>query len=698
MPVRIFLLFILISTLIYTNVLLSHSEESREELFEGILSLSPSDAIKSLKDIISNSDDPSVISFAQLNIGLQLEILGKNTEATAEYLKIIINYPEQKDVVDRAEQRLRDIYKKLEDLSPSQQNQDQSRTVFLSYVKSLYEAYRNQAQYNKAINILEKLIMLDPGNVNYYVDLGDIYLNGLSDPNKAIKLFNNAIRLDPNQTAIYNNLGYSYEKLGDYNRAIYYYKECINISPHLHISQYARNRLEAIELSKSKQLIKDWYLLGPFDNNYQAPFEKSSSPFTAIELDKEYTGKNGGIVKWFRPYNTTSFGYVDLKAIFPFNDFAVAYALTYIYAPYDMDVLLKTGSDGAIIAWVNKQKVINKNFGRVAQYDNDLTSVELKKGWNEVILKLPTSWGSWGFFFRITDARGRPIEKLVFDPMRDPNAVRVIYRELNIKEALLFARNFLIYGTTIIFFLTGLIFMILNIENRIRINKLKSDFVTNVSHQLKTPLTSIKMFAETLKMGKITSKEKTDQYHDLIIREADRLTHFVDTILNFSKIESGQKIYNFEKGDIAKLVRETAERFKQEFIAKDSVLKLNIEDNIPMVELDIQTMAEAIQNLLDNAIKYSKDNKEITINVKRESNYAIIEISDRGSGIAKEELGHIFDKFYRVESPISAGVKGTGLGLSFAKNIVESHKGKIEAHSQVGAGSTFIIKLPINKT
>ena len=226
--------------------------------------------------------------------------------------------------------------------------------------------------------------------------------------------------------------------------------------------------------------------------------------------------------------------------------------------------------------------------------------------------------------------------------------------------------------------------------------KIKSDFVSNVSHELRTPLALISMFAETLEMGRATTEEKKKEYYTIISKEATRLSRIVNKILSFSRIEAGRKEYHFSKINLNLLVEDVFNSYQ--FHLKNNGFKFSFlpANAIPEIEADGEAISEAIINLIDNAIKYSTDKKEISIITGTEHGIAFIEVKDKGVGISEENQKKIFEKFFRVSDSLIHNTKGTGLGLTLVKHIVEAHGGKIKVKSKLNEGSSFILSFPIN--
>ena len=244
----------------------------------------------------------------------------------------------------------------------------------------------------------------------------------------------------------------------------------------------------------------------------------------------------------------------------------------------------------------------------------------------------------------------------------------------------------------IIIFGTLLIFRIISREREII--SIKSDFIASVSHELKTPLTSIKALIERLLSGKIKEQEKMQEYFSVIDQDANKLTRLVKNILDFSKIEEGKKEYNLVSTEIVPWLDKTIDEFIDDHIHEKIKIKKNFDLNISSIKIDRDALSLCLNNLLDNAIKFSEYKKEIEFNLRQNTDYLIIEVKDYGIGMKREDIGHIFDKFYQGQSSSGHSVKGVGLGLAIVKHAIQAHRGKIVVTSTPGQGSTFTIFLP----
>ncbi len=250
----------------------------------------------------------------------------------------------------------------------------------------------------------------------------------------------------------------------------------------------------------------------------------------------------------------------------------------------------------------------------------------------------------------------------------------------------------------LVFLLCGIALTLRATDREARLAQAKSNFVSNVSHELKTPLSLISLFSEILELGRVNSEEKRAEYYRLIRHESRRLNKMIDNILDFSKIEAGRKTYNFADGDLAEVIEDVLSSYRHQIISSGFDIQPNIQPDLPLVFIDRDAMTQAISNLLDNAIKYSGEVKRLSITAERRGSELSIEITDHGIGIPRAEQTKIFEKFYRVGNGLVHDIKGSGLGLSLVKHIIEAHHGTISVESDVGQGSQFRILLPLNRT
>lgn len=256
--------------------------------------------------------------------------------------------------------------------------------------------------------------------------------------------------------------------------------------------------------------------------------------------------------------------------------------------------------------------------------------------------------------------------------------------------------NLIVLSSLLIILMLGFWLIYRNLKKEIKLTQLKSDFVSNVSHELRTPLSLISMYSETLVLERLKSDEKKREYYSVINNEANRLNKIVNSILNFSKMEAGTRIYNFADVNLVQISKEILNTYNYHIKSNGFNYSVEVNNNIDNIFADSDAISESIVNLVENAIKYSRDKKEFIIKIDQNKIGPFWEIKDYGIGIDKDEQNKVFEKFYRVSSGLVHTTKGTGLGLSLVKQIMEAHKGEISVTSKVGEGSTFRLQFTSN--
>jgi signal transduction histidine kinase len=271
------------------------------------------------------------------------------------------------------------------------------------------------------------------------------------------------------------------------------------------------------------------------------------------------------------------------------------------------------------------------------------------------------------------------------------------YRDLSIEQGV---RRWQLWTWILIGFIdimlgAGLLLVYSNVRRELHLSRLKSDFVANVSHELKTPLALIRLFAETLELGRVPTEDKARQYYRVINKESQRLTQLINNILDFSRIEAGRKEYHFAPTDIGRIVSEVVDSYRFQIEQQGFALEVQVADDLPEVDADKEALGQALLNLVNNAIKYSRDEKYLRLDVRRDGGRVLLSVTDRGIGVAKGEQKKIFEKFYRAENSLVHETKGSGLGLALVQHIMQAHGGTVEVESAPGKGSTFTLVLPI---
>ena len=228
----------------------------------------------------------------------------------------------------------------------------------------------------------------------------------------------------------------------------------------------------------------------------------------------------------------------------------------------------------------------------------------------------------------------------------------------------------------------------------VQVARLRSEFVANVSHELRTPLTSIRMYAETLLMGRYRSAEQMQDYLTTLLHESRRLSRLVDNVLDFSRIERGDRTYQRQPCDLGVAARAALETFGGVFTAEGFEVEEAIAAELPPVLADQEAVEGAVANILGNAVKYSSQHKAIRLAVEQRGAEVVVEVADRGIGLPTGEEERIFEQFHRGAN--AANTAGTGLGLSLVKSVVEAHGGRVEAANRPDGGSVFRLYFPVH--
>lgn len=246
-----------------------------------------------------------------------------------------------------------------------------------------------------------------------------------------------------------------------------------------------------------------------------------------------------------------------------------------------------------------------------------------------------------------------------------------------------------------LFIIAAAAFLYYSLRRQMEITRMKADFVSNVSHELRTPLALITMFAETLEMDRVKTEEKKKEYYNIISKEAGRLSRIVNKILNFSRMEAGKQKFSFSTANLNNIIDDILYTYSYHLENKGFTVEFVKENSLPDFSADQEAIAEAVINIIDNAVKYSGDRKEIEIVTKSTAGFVVLAISDRGIGIPDKDKKKIFDKFFRASGGLIQETRGTGLGLSLVKQIVDVHNGTITVGDTPDGGTTFVIKIPV---
>ncbi len=241
----------------------------------------------------------------------------------------------------------------------------------------------------------------------------------------------------------------------------------------------------------------------------------------------------------------------------------------------------------------------------------------------------------------------------------------------------------------------GVFFVAGAAAREVRVAELKSNFVASVSHDLKTPLALIQLFAETLELGRVRTTERAQEYYRIINTEARKLTRLIENILDFSRMEAGLRPYQLESVDIGEVTTQVLSEMESQFAQAQFKVQARVEPGLPRLHVDEDAIEQAIENLLANAMKYSGESRDIEVRVDRVNGHVCVSVRDHGIGIARREQKRIFRKFYRVDSGLGGGPQGCGLGLAIVDHTMRGHGGFVKVDSELAGGSTFTLHFPI---
>jgi len=242
----------------------------------------------------------------------------------------------------------------------------------------------------------------------------------------------------------------------------------------------------------------------------------------------------------------------------------------------------------------------------------------------------------------------------------------------------------------------GFVFTIYTLNVELRLNKMKSEFISNVSHELKSPLTSIRMMTEMLHQNRVQTEERKSAYYSAMLEESEHLSHLIDNILDFSRMDDDRKKYDFIDLDMNELLLKFLESTRERLPEPDFDIRYTSPDYIPVIRGDKNAILQVFYNLVDNAIKFSGTSKQIDISLVSKNDELQLCVKDYGIGISGKDQEKIFERFYRGDEPQRLGIRGTGIGLTIVKKIVEDHGGHLSVESRPGEGSIFTVRIPVS--
>lgn len=427
-------------------------------------------------------------------------------------------------------------------------------------------------------------------------------------------------------------------------------------------------------------------LIGAFDETRQAEFraaynelqeQKKKEIGVTYLVEKLYQSLSKGILKRSTYRDRFKF----------FSDFAVEqpYLVAYILLAENEHFTVKAALGLEINLEVLKQKIFPKIIDR-GNFPGDVVIAILDEKRN----------------FVLGDAKKIISEPAVLQPLKDPLDFWLLGIYPTLENPLLSGGDQWLYAKLWGIFLLWLVIIVgagvllYNLRKQHQLSLQKTTFISAITHELKTPLTSIKMFGDFLaRHPALQNDADAQKYLGIIQAESKRLSQLVDNVLDFAKMERGVRLYHFEYEEPEAIIRQVVDTFRYQTELHGVPIELNLDPGLPEVYVDRHAISQALINLITNAIKYSPEKKPIKIDVVRNGQYLHIAVQDQGIGIKKKHLQRIFDDYFRVTDNSAANIAGTGLGLPLVKRIAEAHKGEVSVTSECGKGSTFTLKLPL---
>lgn len=240
----------------------------------------------------------------------------------------------------------------------------------------------------------------------------------------------------------------------------------------------------------------------------------------------------------------------------------------------------------------------------------------------------------------------------------------------------------------------GAVWLVVTLRRSADLSRLQADFLSKVSHDFRTPLTSIRMFVETLREDRLQDPVRRERVLSLLGQETERLSLLIDRLLDFARMEAGKLQLKARTMDLAEVVHAVTGRFEARLTEPRVVLEIDVQPDVAPVHVDPDAMGEVLQNLLDNAFKYTGDDKRIVVQLAMEGREVALRVRDNGPGIARKDHRRIFEQFARLDDRLARATEGSGLGLAICTHIVTAHRGKIRVESEPGQGALFVVTLP----
>ena len=345
---------------------------------------------------------------------------------------------------------------------------------------------------------------------------------------------------------------------------------------------------------------------------------------------------------------------------------------------------LEGGRHYLVVVWHDVPRIVHDVFPTLYA-DAQQSRVNVVDGEGRIVFGPPLGRGGLTL--------GRPFETTLYKWTL--NVTMTSAEELAAAVARRRVLEMVLVGMSGIVVIAGLAVIVVAADRERTLSNLKSDFVANVSHELKTPLSLVRMFGELLQSGRVENDEKRRQYLAIIVSESERLGALIENVLDFAKVERGKAAYEFSLGRVDEVVARAVDACRVRAEREEVALELSVAEGLPLADLDERAIEIAVINLVDNALKYAPDGELVSIGVKQRNEALEIRVTDQGSGIPAEDRRRIFDRFVRGKSALGKQVRGSGIGLALVKHIAEAHGGSVWVEDANPHGSTFVLTLAL---
>ncbi len=338
------------------------------------------------------------------------------------------------------------------------------------------------------------------------------------------------------------------------------------------------------------------------------------------------------------------------------------------------------GGRHLVVAWHDVPAVVHDLFPALYSQRDDQSRVNVVDSEGRLVFGPPLGEaGSWGRPFQTTLYKWRLNVALTSAAQLSASVARRRMLEM------------VLVGLSGAVVIAGLLVVLVAVLRERKLANLKSDFVANVSHELKTPLSLVRMFSELLQSGRVESDEKREQYLQIIVQESERLSALIENVLDFAKVERGQASYEFVDGRIGDVVTRAVEACRVRAQREGTLLELELAVELPVLMLDERAIEIAVINLVDNALKYAADGKRVHVAVRRIAGGVEVRVTDSGPGIPAEDKKRVFERFVRGRN--TRHVRGSGIGLALVKHIAEAHGGRAWVEAASPRGACFVFSL-----